>query len=375
MAVRNDKVNYMPPALIARFEEDLAGLMMFLGDGGRDSVVATRPDDELLEMWFGDGAVPRFVSPAEGRAAVLCGEPLVPWGQSRAVLHKYGLVEEARAWSNRELLSRRTSVAVEETLRSLSVGAPGLGFDAEPRVVSSRDELSEVLRREGGGVVLKSLWSSSGRGVMIGRDGDDASLTQWGERAIASDGAVVVERKLAREEEMTFLFRREDAGEVVYVGQNRYCSAENGRFGKEIVTPSEAISGETLSEAVGLLCEALRKVLTASGYVGPIGVDAMTYRREGRLLLRPSTEVNMRHTMGNVGVAVRRRMAEGVSAWWQIGQFGSEGEWRSFCAEAESQAPLERDGSGKMTRGFFRLTGLTERQRFAAYGWVGNAYE
>ena len=222
-----------------------------------------------------------------------------------------------------------------------------------------------------GEVVLKSLWSSSGRGVVIARGEDIEALTVWGERAIAADGAVVVERRLEREEEMTLLFERGASGDVSYRGLNRYRSADSGRFGKELVSPSDIVEADLLAEAVELLCHALQEVLSECCYAGPIGVDAMTYRQEGRRLFRPCTEVNMRHTMGNVGMAVRRSMAAGVHAWWEIGQFRSAGEWDAFCAEAERRSPLRRDREGKMTGGFFRLTGLSETQRFAAYGWIG----
>ena len=101
MAVRNDRVNYMPPAQIVSFEHDLAGLMMFVADSEADAVVAPRPDEMLLRTWFSPGCEPRFVSLGEGRSAVLSGCGLRPWGQSREVLHRFGLTAAAREWGLR----------------------------------------------------------------------------------------------------------------------------------------------------------------------------------------------------------------------------------------------------------------------------------
>ena len=59
--------------------------------------------------------------------------------------------------------------------------------------------------------------------------------------------------------------------------------------------------GEKIPEALaGLL----------PGYAGPLGVDAMVYRRmDGTLALRHVIELNVRMTMGRVALELQRKLA------------------------------------------------------------------
>ncbi len=371
MAVRHDGMNYTPPLHVARMETDLSTIMMFLAEDG-DKVVANAPDPELLNFWATPLTQGDFISVDEARRRIANGEKLTPWGQCRSVMTKFGLAGEARRWTLRRTLSRETSVAVEQRLADI------LGEASPSTLLSTKEALETALRTRlaSGGAVLKSLWSASGRGVRIyNDDGDLAAALVFGQNCIAADGAVVVECRLDRVMEFSFLFTF-GCGKADYLGVNPYHSSTNGTFGHEVIDSSafdilnKSIPGwERIY--VPTLARALEEELSGIGYEGPIGVDAMVHRDHGgRERLRCCMEVNVRHCMGHVARAVGRHFAQNAVARWGVVSFAHDGQWDEFCATEAEKHPAKRDAMGRVVDGFFRLTSLGRDKRFGACGWA-----
>lgn len=349
-------------------EMDLAPLMAFLTSEG-DKIVGREPDGVVMEMLDRQKKGTMFVSVEDARRMVASGEEFRPWGLSRATMAQFGMKELARGWKWRDLLSRRTSVTVEKIVnRKLGV------VDVTEAVVT--DEVGIVgdyLKR--GDVVVKSLWSASGRGVRFYGRGEESAAMEYAERCICADGAVVVERKLERVAELSFLFWVGDRG-VEYRGANAYRSGDGGAFGCEIIG-AEAFGEisyvcECWEEKYGeTLREALEETLKGTGYRGAVGVDAMVYRDgDGSLGVRSCMEVNVRYCMGHVANEVKKMMADGTHGYWRIEKFGEDGEWDAYCERMSREKPLETDENRRITGGFFRLTGLGRNVRFGACGEV-----
>lgn len=371
MAVRHDGMNHTPPHRMAKMEADLATIMMFMADDG-DKIVANSPDPELLDFWATTQTLGDFISVDEARRRIASGEQLTPWGQCRSVLTKFGLTGEARRWSLRETLSRKTSVTVEQRLADMS------GETSFSTLLTTNEELEAALQTHlaSGGAVLKSLWSASGRGVRIYSNADDlAAALVFGRNCIAADGAVVEESRLDRIMEFSFLFTF-CGGKAKFLGVNPYRSAASGAFGHEVIDwGAFNILNETLpnweQESATALTRALEGELNGYDYNGPIGVDAMVYRDDGGLpRLRCCMEVNLRHCMGHVARGVSRHFAQGTVAHWSVKTFAHDGEWDDFCATETDKHPAKRDASGHIVGGFFRLTSLGRDKRFGACGWA-----
>lgn len=375
MAVRQDRESYTPPRGIATMEDDLAALMTFVS-ADADAIVGPRPDDALLDFWAPTFGRREYIGWPEAARRAKAGEPIAPWGMSRAELHKFGLTEKAWNWEWREILSRRTSVRTEWVLADITKAEPA----AKPAIVRTESELRAAMAdegRTGDSIVIKSLWSASGRGVRFFRKRYDTEAALiYGMNCIGADGAAVVETKLSRLAEFSFLFHMA-GGEVIYEGINRYMSAEGGAMGWELAGPQPNIYNlsaheEDIAAAAADLANALSITLQGTGYVGPVGVDAMIYRgADGAARLRPCTEVNVRHCMGHVAQGMLRAMAPGVSVRWRTWHFSGDGEWDAFCAENSERLPMTRDGRGAITSGFFRLTTSGRGVRFGACGWAG----
>ncbi len=368
MAVRQDGMNYTPPKTLAKMEMDLAPLMALLTNEG-DKIVGREPDGVVLEMLDRQKKGTKFIDVEEARRLVTSGEELRPWGWSRATMAQFGMKEMARNWKWRDLLSRKTSVMVERIVESKLDGV-----DAASAVVTDDTGIvRDYLRR--GDVVIKSLWSASGRGVRFYGRREESATMEYAEKSIGADGAIVVERKLERVAELSFLFWAGENG-VEYRGANAYRSGDGGTFGYEII-------GDEAFGEISSVCErweekygdalrgALEEVLMEAGYRGAVGVDAMVYRgNDGRLGVRSCMEVNVRYCMGHVANEVKKMMADGAHGYWRIEKFGEDGEWDAYCERKSKEKPLEMDENGRIKSGFFRLTGLGRGVRFGACGEV-----
>ena len=369
LAIRQDRMTYTPPQILAKMESDLAPLMAFLSTDG-DKIIGSEPDPGLRGALLRAGHSAKFISENEATGLVKRGEALRPWGESRALFAKFGLADKARAWDLRETLSRKTSVYVEnaaqEALGETSAAAPTIAHEASQ------------LANWGGQVAIKSLWSAAGRGVrFFSLEAERDAAHAFAEQCVRSDGAVVIERKLDRIAELSFLFERSSNG-VRYLGANAYRSASGGAFGVEIFGPrsfaeATAVDRDWEAKYSAVLCSALSKVLVSSPYAGPIGVDAMVYEgQDGRPRLRCCMEVNLRLCMGNVANQVKRLLSPEACGYWRIEKFGGDGEWDAFCARQEAERPVVYDSEGLISKGFFRLTSLGRGIRFGACGWAGS---
>ena len=374
MAVRQDRLSYTPPRQIAQMEHDLSTLMMFVAEEG-DAVVSEKPDEELMTMWrqiFGNIS---FATQQEACSLIKNGMRFSPWGHSKASFNRFGIMEKAKGWTWREILSRRSSVAVERKFAEIA----GVRLAANPLFADDYETLQKAVEEnllEGMGIVVKSLWSASGRGVRFFSTEEREQAMLYGENCLRADGGVVVEKRLKRIAEFSFLFDFK-GGETKYIGINRYHSTASGNMGWEVHGPQPYIYDlsqltDEITTAAKCLVKALTEILDGSGYEGPVGVDAMIHEEaDGKIGLRACTETNIRHCMGHVAKGVTRAFAPETSIRWRMNHFGDKGEWDEYCREQSLADPIKRDENGLITSGFFRLTPLGSEIHFGAFGWAG----
>ncbi len=362
MSVRSDAFNYTPPQNVATLEHDLASLMMFLTNGPDDVVIVDRPDERLLDMWFEASQVPRFSSIDEAKSIVTT-ENFCPWGICRSAYHQMGLKTEARNWHWRDFFSRKTSVDIEKLLPS----------DANAQLINNVESFEKYISslETTESIVIKSLWSSSGRGVRFFHLANEhETCRDYVGKCIKADGGVVLEKKLCRIAELSFIYNADGAFDV-----NIYHSSDVGTFGQEYLGVdrlknfNDNLPVDWLQTAKQQLDNAINNVVRQANYEGPIGIDAMLYRTaSGSVALRMCTEINVRHTMGHIGCAIANRFAQGTRAMWQMTYFRNAGEWDSFVEQQESLRPLHRNAEGQIVSGFFRLTPLSHNAHFGVSG-------
>ncbi|MBT8037378.1 MAG: ferritin-like domain-containing protein [Verrucomicrobiae bacterium] len=273
---------------------------------------------------------------------------LRPWAWSpdaSATLQRFaGDVPENHPWAWRQAdpalwLSKEVGGRLEKSL-GLTDGCGEFCYNEETALAAVR------ARRAGGDVLLKAAHACSGRRhkrLPAGNSEDE--LLPWLKNTLAAHGGVVVEPWLNRVMDFSVLYEMKagahpqgdaakhspgrQATHADFIGMTQMENDDAGRFLGTRIDPKWA-SGIDPEVAEFLFREAkvtqwyrekipmeLPKLL--SGYTGPVGVDAMVFRRaDGSLGLRHIVELNVRMTMGRVAFEFYKKLSPGRAGTFRI---------------------------------------------------------
>ena len=166
---------------------------------------------------------------------------------------------------------------------------------------------------EDGKSVLKSPWSSSGRGV---RYIESTVLTDsqkgWVANVISQQGGIMVEPLYRKVLDFGMEFMAHKNGNVDFCGLSMF-DTQNGAYTGSMLATEED-KREVLSKCCDIdlidrVCESIKSQLSpllAGKYHGPFGVDMMTVATDNAdtFLVHPCVELNLRRTMGHVALAI-----------------------------------------------------------------------
>lgn len=265
----------------------------------------------LPEWWAKEGDI---VWNGEDKLRLADDTRILPWGWSPALRYqlKQAGVQESLLPSSeriehiRQLSHRKTAVALLHELREqlLLDGH----FAGESFLCQSMDEVEEAIekiRNEDNKTVrdalLKSPWSSSGRGLM---QTANPQWEAWAKRIVKAQGSIVVERFLHKITDFALEFWLDGEGGVEYRGLSLFYTNERGAYlgnwvapeGQKLAWLAQYIPLQYLQEIRAWWEERLRHF----DYSGPVGIDMML-AEEG---ICPCIEVNWRWTMGLVSCLV-----------------------------------------------------------------------
>lgn len=290
MALADGKPGYTPPARIQQMRRELWWLPQWWAK-----------EDDIV--WSG-----------EDKLSLADDTQILPWGWSPAICHQLrqagvqeSLLPSAEELERiRQLSHRQTAVAL---LKELREQLPLDGHLAgESTLCQSMEEVEEAVRKirseENKRIVnalLKSPWSSSGRGLM---QTDNPQWKAWAKRTIKAQGSVVVERFLHKIADFALEFWLDGKGGVEYRGLSLFYTNEKGAYlgnwvapeGQKLAWLTQYIPLPDLQEIRKWWEERLRRF----NYSGPVGIDMML-AEEG---ICPCIEVNWRWTMGLVSCLV-----------------------------------------------------------------------
>ncbi len=282
MALASGSPGYTPPANIREYRWKHRFLPLHWAEPGD-------------VVWDGEQNLAHLFS-EEATTPEIC-----PWGWSPALVHELALagVPErhlpTKEWLARlrQLSGRNSTVSVQRRW----------GLD-----VSECHTLVEVQQciEQWGDVIMKSLWSSSGKGLM---QTDNPNWQGWLNRTLRLQGGVVVERLMPRRQDFAMEFVIKD-GVAEYLGLNVFRTDAHGHFLENI----QGCEQENVALLTSLLAEPDRLSemrewyvrhlpLLAPWYSGPVGVDMMVLN-DGTL--HPCVEINWRMTMGMAEVLRKR---------------------------------------------------------------------
>ena len=282
MALADGHPGYTPPVQIQQMRRELWWLPQWWAE-----------DEDIV--WNG-----------EERLNLSDDTRILPWGWSPALCHqlKQAGVQESLLPSQKELellrqLShRQTAVSLLQELRGeLPLDGHLAGKSALCRDIKEAEETANAY----GEALLKSPWSSSGRGLM---KTDNPQWKAWASRILKAQGSVVVEQFLHKVTDFALEFWLDGKGGVEYRGLSLFYTNERGAYLGNWVAPEEQKLA-WLAQYIPLqYLQEIRAWWTARlsrfDYTGPVGIDMML-AQEG---ICPCIEVNWRWTMGLVSCLV-----------------------------------------------------------------------
>jgi len=391
LAVANCSVNFMAPAQLRRFENELSMLPWILARP-QDIVLADKvPSQKFTALMEKAGFIlpafrvtgssfsdPDFLSLKKGR--------LNPWGWSPAANKLFAPLKPGcspqfqnspvAVWReiHRDLYSRKTSLAILQSIVKQHISNQWLAFCDLPEICTNHEEII-ALQQRWGRVVVKAPWSSSGRGLQVLRPNEyNQTNRQVISGFLKQQGFVVTGPWHEKVLDLSFQFFSHGNGVVEYKGLTSFSTDHSGHYNGNYIrelplglTPGlKAFIQQNIPEAQKVLTEALIASDYSSAYSGWIGVDALIWKSaEGKLKLHPCIEINCRFTMGAIALRLRDHLS--VRSWGEFHiMHGKEGEFARFCAEMTKKEPLIMD-KGLIVSGFLSLTPPSPNVLFGAW--------
>ena len=316
--------NFTPPKAAVALRAAGAMLPMWYGEQG-DSVSSHGVNAHgfhSVEDKFNTGVQPIDHSVTDELRAA-------PWGWSLAVKDFYERegfppdrlpsdrsIEEWRLLSHRRMASSLREAIVQE-----------LDFEIAPAAAEIRttNDLERLLTEQPESMI-KSPWSSSGRGLIDTRQLSAQEVLRRSEGIIRKQGSVMVERYYNRTVDFALLFECEN-GKCSFTGYSLFKTDQTGSYSGNVLAPDtkliEMIGQYYSKDRILAVAEALRKAverLIAPNYSGPLGVDMLVAQLDdGSELLDATVELNLRMTMGFVAHSLSLNyLAEGSEGTYSV---------------------------------------------------------
>jgi len=387
-AVLLDSVSYTPPANVSVMTDDLACLPMWYADS-EDAVIV----DRMIDEDFID-ALPKEI----GRLAMVVTKDYFnrldsshnsfvakPWGMSPHILNKYRRLNiktdllTVPVWDDmlKQLTGRQTAI---ECLNRIKQLMPSYSLPDVPECCKTVDELERLLQQKELPLVVKTPYSSSGRGIMWLRDItlSDAER-KWISGAILKQGFVSVEKGLDKVADFAMEFDLDNGGNVSYEGLSLFATEGKGAYTGNRLANQETLHkeiadlvGETdLSTLQVILSDVLREFY-APYYSGCIGVDMMVYRKaDNSLAIHPCVEINMRYTMGMVALQLfKHYVSPSAEGTYLVSFYKHEGMALDKHHELSRLYPLQIE-QGRIVRGYLSLCPVNLHTNYCAYIIIG----
>lgn len=240
-------------------------------------------------------------------------DEIVPWGWDKSVVRTLlkacpllaRLMPDAAQLAEIRRLSSRV-FAAEEVLPRLRDSIGGT-TGAMSVFTGTAEELAAMAatRRH---AVLKSPWSSSGRGVRFVENTLTDNDFGWAANVLREQGAILVEPRYDKLLDFAMEFFVEKNYTVTYLGLSIF-DTDGATYRRNIIAAEAEKTGivgryipsATIAEARERLKE-IASELFRNRYHGPFGVDMMAVNTAAGIALHPCVELNLRYTMGHAAL-------------------------------------------------------------------------
>ena len=372
MALANFTPYYKAPSEIIRMANDLSVLPAWYAPEGSTIKVDSLSRVSLWrEQCPASDFLPDVIWSAEWE-----NMPYKPWGWSPSLLYtlrKAGvndsfLLSDMQMGQIRVLSGRQCCVKILESFSRMD------GLCGKAMTCNSMTQVKKYiasLER----CVLKAPWSGSGGGIMYvsSKEWND-SAEGWVSRVLRVQGEITVEPLYNKVCDFAMEFYADGNGSVSFVGYSLFDTDAHGNYkGNFLLSDgqikkilSQYIPDEVFDNVCRTMEESLASLLNKD-YCGFLGVDMMICLEDGRYLLHPCVEINLRMNMGVVSHTIFNRYVHCLSHGKYIVKYYSEdGEaWDAFCQMKATYKLHLCDG--RLAEGYMPLTPVKQDTHYHAF--------
>jgi len=388
MAISNGTVSFMPNKILSRFEQDLDVLPMYYAESKDIVLVHQYPDDAFIKSIKEAGvSIPRFaLFPQAITDQTFLKEEkacLRPWGWSPRIHHQLAafksqcseayLDQPNSYWKSehKELYSRKIALACLEHITANNPSEKYISKDLFPIICTQQSEV-EALQNKWQQIVIKSPWSSSGRGLQVLRKAFiNKSVEQALGGVLKSQGYVMVEPLVNKQLDFSTQFYADGKGNLEFLGFAFFNTNDNGQYQANYLGYTPEIFQKTLNRVeqeklVKGISEALKTNDIPQNYCGYLGVDCMLFfDAKGESRIQPCLEINLRYNMGTVALKLNTYIHSESKGTFNI-YADAKSDFVSFHKEMIKKYPFEMK-DGKWYKGYLPLSSPNQDKLFGAY--------
>jgi hypothetical protein len=379
MAVLNTSKYYQPAAKQVKMQRELAFLPAWYANP-EDFVLVENP---LTEEFQGELGRLRNV----GQSIItndlneLFNQKVDLWGISPQSIHffeklneQYHLQLQIPRWKGefRFLGSRFASQIVLSQLREK---IPEIEKEILPRFFSNLNEIEQLVAESKEQLLVKSPYSSSGRGLVWLPPGKLAqSEKQIISGMLKKQSQVSIEKALDKQLDFSMHFENTLEGQTRFIGYSVFQTNRKGAYEKSLLAPPEIvetqvtafIDKELLLQVKNECLDNLQKMY-GPYYTGNIGVDMLVYTSGNQYKLHPCVEINMRKSMGYLAIQLQKNQLHPNSQGeFFIDYHPNPAEIYRKHQEWKKQYPLEIE-NGLIQSGYLSLCPVLETNNYHAY--------
>ena len=347
----------------AQFAFDCAPFMSYLSD---DKGI-------VLNTYLRDGKDFRRNNTPVPEASLVTN--VVPWGWDEAIvchLRRIGVADRllpTKPWLSRlrELAHRRTTIAASDFIRARHPAPHTL--PAPPECLHSLEEVVDFVKQTPD-TLLKAPYSGNGRGHLYAHRQCTSTLLRQCAGVIKKQGCLLAEKQYAVVQDFAMEFTCHN-GVVSFRGYSLFNTDHYGYGGNILMPDSEIL--EQIAKYVRIQeLELIRSSVTlflqqevAPCYEGEMGVDMFVYQENGKYLLHPFVEVNLRKTMGMAAHELYARHCHPKSrGFFRIMHCPTKGGLEQQIKRLTSARPLVLK-DGLWFNGLIPLNPVTEETQYA----------
>ncbi len=308
IALAHGSANFTPPTAAVRLRNAGEILPLWIADDG-DAVMCSGINNRWLEdiqAKFGINVEPWNHSTEFSPS---------PWGWSAATRKHFELngfpcehlPDDTQLEQIRNLSHRRTSIKLAD---NLSAVLPFKIWQSATEITNI-DHLKSIFESAERSVI-KSPWSSSGRGIIFVDQSNRSSALRQAEGIIRKQGSVMLELAAERIIDFAMLFDYSPE-KCNFNGYSLFSTDNRGGYCGNVIASQDVIFKEISCyippEQLIYLSEILPNTLHqvfGNDYSGPVGIDMLVAKTDNGNVLNAVVEINLRQTMGFVALRLAR---------------------------------------------------------------------